>query len=427
MVKSSDILGLNSRQQLYKALNSKLSRKISNSKLRTKRTLEQAGVDVPKLYAKFSELDQVRDFDFGKINSSFVIKPSGGSGGKGILIIRKPIPDKNAWLGVDGSEYSASDLVLHISDILDGQYSTFGSKHFAFVEERVPIHPKFKKMVVNGTPDIRVIVYNCVPVVAMLRLPTKESEGRANLHQGAIGVGVDIATGVTLKGVRKRKPIRFVPGTKRKLNGVKIPSWSAILRTAVEASMASGLQFGGVDILLHREKGPMVVELNASPGLDIQLANATGLKRRLERVEGLKIRNVDHGVRVGKALFAETFADKVKADEGLVILDTFEEIKVKNREGNKVVVPAVMDTGLYRSQIERELADKLGLLDEKHMLWERKRGKVTQKVIEVTFYLRSKKIVAGCSVVSSIRKKEKMAIGRLDLDGYLVQPILKGS
>jgi len=43
-----------------------------------------------------------------------------------------------------------------------------------------------------GLPDIRVIAYNMVPVMAMMRIPTKESGGKANIHGGACAVGIDI-------------------------------------------------------------------------------------------------------------------------------------------------------------------------------------------------------------------------------------------
>jgi len=40
--------------------------------------------------------------------------------------------------------------------------------------------------------------------MAMLRLPTKESGGKANLQQGAIGLGIDMASGVTTSAVQGR-------------------------------------------------------------------------------------------------------------------------------------------------------------------------------------------------------------------------------
>lgn len=46
-----------------------------------------------------------------------------------------------------------------------------------------------------------------------------------------------------------------------------------------------GLGYIGVDIVLDRDLGPLVLELNARPGLSIQLANKIGLLPRLQRIE----------------------------------------------------------------------------------------------------------------------------------------------
>lgn len=420
MTKASHLLGMNAREQVYKILNSSASVKIANSKLLTKEKLKEAAVTVPKLYQVFSDKGQLDEFDFNQINTSFVIKPSGGSGGKGILIIRKPSGSTDKWLGVDGKQFDLRDLKLHIEDILEGTYSAIGSRSNAFVEERIPKHPKFKKLVQRGTPDVRVLVFNRVPIMAMLRLPTPESEGRANLHQGAIGVGIDVGTGVTLTGVKNGESIRYLPSTKRKLNGIKIPKWTSLLTMAVEAMDAIGLVYGGVDLLIDPEKGPMVIELNARPGLNIQLANNTGLRWRLERVEGLKIRNPEHGVRVGKALFAESFADKVRADEGLVIVGIEETVRLKVGKKDYQEVLAQLNTGVYRTQIDKLLADKLGLLEPDNILWRKKVGKSTQLAVGATYFLKGRKKDSAISVVDLNRSKYKLILGRLDLQGFLV-------
>lgn len=428
MAKPSQILGLNARQRLYKALNTGKARRIANSKLLTKKYLKRAKIAVPELYKVFGNMDQVRKYDFSAIETSFVIKPSSGSGGKGILIVRKQLKNQEKWVGIDGKILERRDLELHISDILEGQYSTFGTRHRAFVEERVPRHPKFKKYVYRGTPDVRVLVYNQVPVMAMLRLPTRESEGRANLHQGAIGVGIDVSTGITLKGVRNGSKVRFVPDSKRKLNGLKIPKWTSVLMTAVQAAEAIGLKYGGVDILLHKDKGPMVIELNASPGLEIQLANLAGLKWRLDRVEGLRIRDAEHGVRVGKALFAEYFADKVKASDGLVIINNFETVTIRSEtdKKRKVEVEAMVDTGAYRSSLDKSVAESLGLVSDSNVLWERHYvstlGRNRRKVVQATYYLKGKRVKTAVSVSDRSKRKTKLLIGRLDLQGFLVNP-----
>lgn len=429
MAKAAQILGMNARQKLFVALNTRAARKFANSKLALKKLMKERNISVPETYARFRSMDKVRDFDFFGLKTSFVIKPATGSGGKGIMIIRRRGKEKPIWTTVDGKVIKREDVELHINDILEGQYSTFGTSHRAFVEEWVGVHPKLKKYVYKGTPDIRVIVYNSVPVMAMLRLPTEESEGKANLHQGAIGVGIDIATGVTLSGVYHGRVIKRLPESKKKLNGVIIPKWTVVLRTAVEAVEAAKLAYCGVDLFVQKDKGPMVVELNAMPGLGIQVANKAGLKRRLERVEGLEIRNADHGVKVGKALFAERFADRVKADEGLVIINNFEKVKIRISKKKRVEVLAKVDTGAFRSSIDKQLAKDLGLLERENILWEKKYvsalGRETRKVIQLTFFLKGVKLRTAVSVANRKRVKSKLLIGRRDLGGFLVSPEAK--
>jgi len=430
MAQSQDILGMNARQQVYTRMNSKRARSYAFSKLAAKKLLAKNGVQVPELFAKFKENEQVREFNFSQIEASFVIKPAGGNAGKGIMIVKRKVKnEEDKWVDINGQILTSGDLKLHVSDILEGQYSTYGTQHIAFVEERVVVHPKLKRYVKRGTPDVRVVVFNRVPVMAMLRLPTEESEGRANLHQGAIGVGIDIASGVTLAGIYKNKKMRYLPGTKRKLNGIRIPKWTSLLKTAVSAAEVAGLTYCGVDLFLHRDKGPMVVELNANPGLSIQMANDSGLRRRLERVVGLKIRNIDHGVRVGRALFAEWFADKVKAEDGLTVIDTFEVVKLRSSNKKWIDVEAKVDTGAFRTAVDRDLAASLGLLGEDNVLWEGRfrhsYGREKRPVVEVVLKIKDKKLKTAASIANRSKMKAKVLIGRRDLRGFLVNPQLK--
>lgn len=428
-MKATDILGMNAREKLYTALNPKEAKKYASSKLKAKTLLAENGIAVPKLHAKFTSMDMVREFDFGKVNSAFVIKPAGGNAGLGILIIKRPGKNPGEWVDINGKIVKTDDLKLHISDILEGRYSTYGTQHIAFVEERIGIHPKFKKYTARGTPDVRVVVYNRVPVMAMLRLPTQESLGRANLHQGAIGVGVDLASGVTLLGIKRGKVLRKIPGTKRKLNGIRIPKWTSLLRTAVRASEITGLRYCGVDMFIHPDNGPLVVEMNANPGLTIQLANNAGLRRRLERVEGLRIRDAEHGVRVGRALFGEWFADKVRVEDGLTVIDSFETVAVRSVEKKWQKVLAKVDTGAFRSAIDKTLAQQMGLMAEDNVLWEGRfrhsYGREKRPVIEVVMIIKGRKIRTAVSVANRSKMRAKVLIGRKDLQGFLVNPILR--
>jgi glutathione synthase/RimK-type ligase-like ATP-grasp enzyme len=53
---------------------------------------------------------------------------------------------------------------------------------------------------------------------------------------------------------------------------------------ATRSSHIFGLGYLGVDIVIDRFQGPMVIEVNARPGLSIQLANAKGLKALMNEV-----------------------------------------------------------------------------------------------------------------------------------------------
>jgi len=119
----------------------------------------------------------------------------------------------------------------------------------------------------------------------MVRLPTRQSSGKANLHQGAIGVGVDLATGVTLGGVFQNDLINYHPDTLNSIVGIQIPFWDQILHIAASCYELTGLGYLGVDIVLDQEQGPLMLELNARPGLNIQIANREGGLKRYRAIE----------------------------------------------------------------------------------------------------------------------------------------------
>lgn len=427
MAKWNDILGKNARNRIYLRFNKKRGRRIADSKLRTKSLLLKHDLPAPKLFAAFKNPKEVTRFAWEELPSNFVLKPSEGYGGEGIIVVRRKAKWAGEWELMDGSIVNISFLRMHALDILAGKYSLHSIRDRAFVEERIKIHKIFRKYAFQGTPDVRVVVYNKVPVMAMLRLPTKESHGKANLHQGAVGVGIDMATGITTYGVVHSRPIRHLPGTKRKLNGIKIPFWNKLLELSVRLQeILPSLGFLAVDFVLDRKKGPMILELNARPGLALQIANRAGLRRRLERVEGLRVKSAEHGVKIAKTLFAESFADKVKAEEGIKIVNIFEDIKILAADGKtKVPVRAIVDTGAYRSSIDRSLARELGLLEPENILFKIRYqgalGRQRRPVISLTFFLQGKKIKTSANVADRSRLKTRLLIGRNDLKQFLIR------
>ncbi len=433
MSRFSDVLGMNARNHLYQVKYNRVKgKRIAASKLLTKSVLRKAKLAVPKLYRAFRKDAEVDRFDFSRLPESFVVKPSQGLGGDGILVVEHGGEYAGEWVTVDQKKVEVADLRLHIKDILAGKYSMLNLPDIAFVEERVRVHPRFKPISYQGTPDIGVLVFNRVPVMAFLRLPTRESHGKANMVQGAIACGIDMASGVTTGAVKHTHEVTFFPGTRRKLKGVRVPRWDKVLRLAVRAAEVVGLGYCRVDIALQPKKTkegklksqPMVLEINAQPGLKIQLANKAGLRRRLIRVEGLKVKTVRQGVEIGKALFpGREEAESIQG--GVLHVGVFEDVEVEDFLGERQVVKAKIDTGAFRSSIDEDLAKNLGLLDPENVLWQvgfrSALGREERKVVGITFYLRGKKIKTSASISGRSKLKRPMIIGRRDLLGFALR------
>lgn len=421
------ILGMNARNRIFLRTNTKRGRRVADSKILTKKILKKAGLPTPKLLALFKNGREIFEFDWAGLPDNFVLKPVSGYAGGGIIIVKKRAKWAGEWHLMDDSIIRVSDLRHRSLDILAGQYSLHNLPDQAMVEERVKISKVFRKYAYQGTPDIRVIVFNRIPVMAMLRLPTAASRGKANLHQGAIGVGIDIATGITTYGICQGKFLRYIPGTKRKINGLKLPHWNTILTLAVRAQEAvSSLGYVGADIVFDRQHGPVILELNARPGLEIQNANLSPLKRRLERIAGLEVKDAEQGVRIAKTLFAERFADRVMADEGIKTVRVWENVKVVAGNKERVEVRAKIDTGAWRTSIDRDFAQQLELLRPENILWTKiyKSGLGSQEreAIGLTFYLAGRKIKTVANVAERSYLRASMIIGRRDLSGFLVKP-----
>lgn len=363
IAQSRTLLGMNARNLDYvRRYNHARGRRLADQKLKCKVALKKNALPVSKLIAKISTPEELEHFNWQSLPESFALKPNRGFGGEGIVVVyaRKKGRD-DAWVKADGSVITVADLKSHIQNILDGSFSLSNKPDVAFFEERLKLLKLFKPYAWKGIPDIRIIVFNRVPVMAMLRLPTKDSGGKANLHQGAIGVGIDMANGTTTTAiVGKGRLIEYVPETRLLLSGLKIPRWKDILTMAVKAQEVSGLGFLGADVAIDRDDGPVILELNARPGLSIQLANMAGLKERLERVKGVKIKSVDHGVRVGMNLFGGEIEENIEGLSGKRVIGTIEKVKLVGKDGKEVELEAKIDTGADSSAIDRTLAEELG-------------------------------------------------------------------
>jgi len=286
-MRKAGVLGMNRRNLEYIfGYNPRHNYPLVDDKLQTKRLAQEAGIPTPPLYGVVNMHHQLLHLEEMLAGyEDFVIKPAHGSGGDGILVIDRR--REKHYRKVNGDLLSIFELRHHIASILGGLYSLGGQADSALIEYRIRFDPVFAEIAYQGVPDIRIIVFRGVPVMAMLRLPTKQSQGKANLHQGAIGVGVNIANGETTTAVYGNRQIDEHPDTGHHLHSVFIPHWDSMLLTAASSHELTGLGYIGVDFVLDRDKGPLLLELNARPGLNIQIANHAGLLPRLQRVQAM--------------------------------------------------------------------------------------------------------------------------------------------
>ena len=284
-LKKLGVLGMNKRNVKYIGqYNDRKNYPLVDDKLKTKIIAKKANIAVPDLIDTIEMQSEIRKLEqMLEGHNGFVIKPAQGSGGKGILVI---VDRKDEYfIKPSGEHIALSDIKQHISNTLSGLYSLGGKPDVAMIEQLVEFDPIFDKYSFEGVPDIRVILYKGYPAMAMLRCSTKESDGKANLHQGAVGVGIDMATGEALYAVQHDQPIQKHPNTGHDFSELKIPHWEEMLALSALCYDVTKLGYMGVDIVLDKNLGPLILELNARPGLAIQIANQTGALIRFDAID----------------------------------------------------------------------------------------------------------------------------------------------
>jgi alpha-L-glutamate ligase-like protein len=287
-LRRAGVLGVNERNSDFiMRLNPRANYPRVDDKAITKELALEAGMAVPELYGLIAHQGEVKRF--AKIvgeRESFVVKPAQGSGGDGILVVTgRSHRKRDAFRLSSGLLISQGEIEYHLSNIVGGQYSLSGGRDKALIEYCVNFDSVFAEVSYQGVPDIRVIVYRGYPAMAMVRLPTRASDGKANLHQGAVGAGIDMSTGETLNGVLNDEVVEEHPDTGALVSGLRIPNWGFILATAARGYEVTGLGYLGVDMVIDRDLGPMILEMNARPGLNIQIANGEGLACRIQQID----------------------------------------------------------------------------------------------------------------------------------------------
>ncbi len=411
------VLGINARNLLYiRPYNPKKAIKLADDKIKTKQFLAVRGIPVPKLYAIIKEPGEIDKFDFNTLPNSFVLKPNKGFGGEGIIpILRR---DNNDFIASGGKRITREEMKDQIRDILDGRYSISNVSDYAFFEQHIFADERVGKYSYEGLPDIRVIVHNLIPVMAMLRLPTKESEGKANLHMGAVGVGIDIAKGETTYITYKNKIVDELPDGLGKIRGMKLPFWDQILEIASKVQLLTNLGYMAIDLCIDKNSGPVLLEINARAGLGVQIANLAPLRKRLERIQGIKVTSPTKGVRIAKDLFGNVVEKEIAVVSGKQLISPRENIDIIQKKGT-IRLLAKVDTSRKISVLDEETALKNGLLEDMDNYDDEK------STLKINFSMKGKRVKTIVELEKISDKDSKMILGLRDLKDFLINPIME--
>ncbi|MCX6734949.1 MAG: DUF1704 domain-containing protein [Candidatus Peregrinibacteria bacterium] len=406
------ILGINARNLLYmRPYNPKKAVKLADDKIKTKQFLSARDIPVPKLYGIIRDTIELEKFDFNALPDSFALKPNTGYGGEGIIPVTE-VKD-GYYYTAGGTKLSKEEMKDHIRDILDGRFSISNVSDFAFFEQYIEADERIGKYSYEGLPDIRVIVHNLIPVMAMLRLPTKESKGKANLHIGAVGIGIDIAKGQTTHISYKNRIIEELPDGMGSIKGLNIPFWDQILTIASTVQLVTNLGYMAVDICIDKNTGPVLLEINARAGLGVQIANLAPLRKRLERIEGVKVTTPAKGVRIAKDMFGNIVEKGIAQISGKQVISINEKIEIIQKQ-NTIQIAAKVDTGKKISILDEETAIKCGLLDNENDYDDEK------STLKLKFTLKGKRIHTIVEIEKIPNKEYKIILGTRDLQEFLI-------
>ncbi len=406
------VLGLNARNLLYlKPYNPKKAVAFADNKLKSKAYLSARGIPVAKIYARVEDRVQLRAFDFGSLPDECVLKPNNGFGGEGIVILKGR---KNGVFFENGrTPITDERLREHIEDILDGKFSVNGREDTAFFEKILVAHEGFAPFRPAGLPDVRIIVFNLVPVMAMVRVPTALSGGKANVHQGGIGIGIDLAKGITTHGFQYDHLIKELPHG-APVAGIPIPFWEDLLLIASRIQTITNIGYLAVDLTIDEDQGPVLLEVNARAGLGVQLANLAPLRARLERVKGIDVGSPEKGVRLAQDLFGQRVQKSQDTDDRPRL--GLQESILIHGDGSTIKVRAALAPGVYeRSQFAPDLIRDL----------------LQQEAIEhdeETGLYRAKFTLGGRKIQTVVESSPinidgvRAILGRRDLRDFLIDP-----
>jgi len=199
-----------------------------------------------------SQIRHILDFE----NSTIILKPFDGQGGKGIVVAYK-----------EGDNYLVKSNKNHICDL-----DEFVLNRPVVVQEFVDQHPYMKQFStsVNTVRVVTMLTENndVILIGSFVRFGLNNSNVD-NLSSGGIAAGVNVATGEMYESAISFNGREYLahPSTGKEFKGCSIPHWD----TVVELSQRVQRYFFyhkmlGIDICMT-EEGPLIIELNAEPDM----------------------------------------------------------------------------------------------------------------------------------------------------------------
>lgn len=359
---------MNQRNNIYvKEFNPDRGIRLANNKEQTKKFLSQRSIPVPKTFIHIKTRQEWFHFDAWELPvKSFVVKPNKGSKWQGIFVVndyrkRENIQTKKTTLGkinlyekqiedfgyefsIGGKRINEIDFKKKAGGIFQGLFSSLGKPDTMLVEDKLIPWAEFELFCQYGLADLRIIMFNLVPVIAMLRVPTKESGGKANLAQGGIGLGVDVVTGKinTLYWQGKSYTSAF-PEEWSQFKNKKIPYRQEILEYSANAQYFVNSWYLGMDWVVT-SKWPKLLEINARAWLEIQNITGKSLLNIMKKIEDLHVTTPSKGLEISRSLFWTNRTTDIKPKNVIYLSQAWKLLYT--RDAKKRGLPITLSIGI---------------------------------------------------------------------------------
>lgn len=403
----SSVLWMNSRNLSFiKKYNNKEAIDIADNKLKTKKYLSKIWVPFAQTFAIIRNYEELKKFSFDSIVSSqFVIKPNKGSKGKWILIIEKR---EGVYLH-NGTEYSVVELQWHMQDILDGAYSISWFDDSILIEERLLPHHDFQDFCTYWLADIRIIVFNFVPVAAMVRVPTLESDGKANLNQWWIWMWIDVGTWKVSTIQYKRKIYtNTFPDRYSEFYLKQIPFWDKIIQYSSQIQGYIDLWYLALDWVITQD-WPKLLEINARAWLEIQNVTWIPLKSRLARIKDIKILDFNKWISIAKSLFSKENHAIIDNSNTLYLSQLWSIKYIEDRKTKYMPITLKVDTHIYDSMISSDLVD----------IFNKRKTELHVDGSTISFVIKKPKVIEKLSI------RNEVILWTRDIQNYIIKPVHK--